>query len=259
MSVFQTLINIMNIKDGLTRFGLDEKEAKIYIELLKDTERTAFQLSKESGIPRTTVYSLLESLKHQGLISSFKKNNVTYFVAENSTRFNQILKEKEKIVQEIMPQIQALTYSNISKPLVKLYMGIDGMKIVLEDILETLKKEKIRTLYATAHPGLIEFFPKYFPEWLKRREQMNVTTKLIINETENKDILKYFPSNSLRETCFLPKAFPFDCTIDIYGNKIAFFSLKEDQLYAVIVESPTITNMFRQFFLFTWEMINTKK
>lgn len=52
----------------LKRFGLTDNEIDIYIECLKNEELSPFQLSKLTGIPRTTVYDCLMSLSLKGLI-----------------------------------------------------------------------------------------------------------------------------------------------------------------------------------------------
>lgn len=256
LSIIQTLT--MQTLHSLRQFGLNDEESKVYLYLIKHTEATAFAIAKDTGIPRTTAYAKLESLKNQGLISSWKKNNVTYYTPESIKRLETILQEKQEILKQLLPELQSLSSSSGHDPVVKLFTGIDGMKIVLEDMIDTMSKEKSKILCATAAAGLIDYLPRYFPEWLKRREKLGIFTKLIMNESPRKEINEIFGSNAQRETRFLPANSPFKCTMDVYGNKVAFFSLESDKPYAVIIESPTISDMFRTFFLFTFEMLGRK-
>lgn len=242
------------IQIALETYGFSGNEALVYIFLLKNLEATAFVIAKETGIPRTTVYVTLESLRKQRFISQFKKNNIAYFTPESPSQLIKLLKRKEDIINEIMPQIRAVVSRNIDTPIVKLFIGLDGIKIGLEDILETLKIQKIKQICATSQPDLLEYLPKYFPSWLKSREELGVFTKLILSE-KAKD---YLLTNKLREVRALPKQFPFSVSVTIYGNKVAFFSLEEADPYCVIVESASITEMFRQFFLFSWEILGSK-
>ena len=128
------------------------------------------------------------------------------------------------------------------------------MKFVLEDVLETCAQEKIKRLYATSQPELFEYLPKFFASWLERREKAGIYTQLIIG-ADARAATTPLHSNAMRETRFLPSKFPIECSVDIYGSKLAFFSFKNGELYSVIVESPTISQLFKQFFLFTWEML----
>lgn len=54
---------------ALNTFGLSDKEALIYLTLYKLDEATAYQVAKESGLKRPTVYVLLDELRHKGLVS----------------------------------------------------------------------------------------------------------------------------------------------------------------------------------------------
>lgn len=239
------------IIDSLEQYGFSENEAAIYLFLLKKVEASAFEIAKETGIPRTTVYLTLESLRKQGFISQLRKNNVAYFTPESPNQLLRLLKEKEEALNEIMPQIRAISSRNIDTPTARLFIGLDGIKTGLEDILETLKTQKIKQIFATSQPDLLEYLPKYFPAWLKDREALGVHTKLILPFHAQ----DYLPSNELREVRFLPENFPFSCSVTIYGSKMAFFSLQGEDSYCVVLESVSITEMFKQFFLFSWTML----
>ncbi len=240
---------------ALTLYGLTKNEAAVYIALLKKLESTAFELAKATEIPRATVYLTLESLKRQGIISMFRKNNVAYFTPESPSRLATLLKTKEEILNGVMPQILAMTSRSIDTPMAKLYVGIDGLKFGFDDILDTLKRTKIKQILATSHKDMLEYLPKYYPNWLKQREDLGVYTKLILPG----DSQGFLPSNELREVRYLPEKFPFNCAITIYAGKITFFSLEEAEPYCVIIESKSICDMFTQFFLFTWEMLGGSK
>ncbi|MFA6158530.1 MAG: helix-turn-helix domain-containing protein [Candidatus Paceibacterota bacterium] len=239
------------IIDSLELYGFSPNEATVYVFLLKKIESSAFEIAKESGIPRTTVYTTLESLKRQGFVSRLRKNNVAYFTPESPNRLIGLLKKKEEVVNSILPQIRAISSRNVDAPTAKLFVGIDGIKSGLEDILETLKSQKIKQILATSQPDMTKHLPKYFPAWLKSREDIGVFTKLILSH----DARGYLFSNELREVRYLPEKFPFDCSVTIYGNKMAFFSLRDDDAYCVIIESRSIADMLSKFFLFSWEML----
>lgn len=244
----KTLIN------SLISYGFTSNEATIYLYLLQTLEASVFEIAKETSIPRATVYITLEKMKKTLLVSSLKKNNVLYYTPESTTRLKKILDDKQKTLEEVLPQLNALINTDNSKPNTRIYIGQEGVKIVLEDILETMRIEKLHTLLAASRSDVVRYFPKYFPEWLKRREALSIRTKLIIPEKERIDHV--FDPNKLRETRFLPNGFIFDATVEIYGNKLAFFSLKDGEVYSIIIESHPVADMFKQFFLFAWEHAN---
>jgi len=240
-----------NVANLLISYGLTSNESNIYICLLKKPEIAVFEISQKTGIPRATVYITLEKLKKQKLVSSLKKNNIQYFTPENPSRLQTLIKEKDDILSELLPKLNSMIDTERGGTDVKMYTGIDGVKIVLQDILETMKKLDNRILLAASNSEILNRLPSYFPHWLKEREGLNIRTKLILPETER--IKHIFESNMLREVRYLSSGFDFKATIEIYGNKIAIFNLKEDEVYSIIIESEPIIQTLKQFFLFAWE------
>lgn len=54
------------IVEKLGLIGLTEYEAKVYLALLEVHLNTATKVSEKSGVPRTRIYSVLESLARKG-------------------------------------------------------------------------------------------------------------------------------------------------------------------------------------------------
>jgi sugar-specific transcriptional regulator TrmB len=241
----------MNTIASLIRVGLTQNEARVYTCLLKIIEGTVFQIAKIAEMPRTTTYATLESLKTQGLVTSFRKNNVQYFTPENPKQILTILKHKEEIMQELLPTLQALSVGTDVQPSVKMFTGPQGMKLAFEDILETLEKTEQKILYAAAFPDVMDILPKYYHEWVKRREKLGVSTKMILPESARDRKIFYEGHN--RQVRFMPEPYLYQCAMDIYGNKIVFFASREGTVYSVILESPTIAAAFLKFFLFAFD------
>lgn len=244
-----------NLINSLISYGLTENESKIYISLLRRLETSVFELAKDTGIPRATVYITLEKMKAEKLVSSLRKNNVQYFTPENPNRLKLLLEEKQHMLEDILPELNAIIDTDKEKPTVKMYTGDEGVKIALDDILESMKRTNNHTLLAASRSEILERFPRYFPEWMKRRESLSIRTKLIVPETERQKGV--FKTNDLRETRYFPDNFGFKATIEIYGNKMAVFNLKEGEIYSIVIESEPIVQTFTQFFSFAWE--NAKK
>jgi len=252
----------MNIVPSLKQFGLSETEAKIYLELLKSLEAPVFKIAQKSGIPRTTTYKVLESLKRSGLVMNFRKNNVLHYTPESPYRFSDILDSKKEKIQNIIPQMLAIADKSPVKPIIKLYEDKKGIKIVRADILETLKKQKEKQLYAIANQDMYKLLPQFFPKWVEKRVKYKIRSKLILPYSAQKDI-KHFSQNAninaLREVKFLPSQIKHNCSVNIYHNKLAFFSLQKNNLITIVIESHPVADMLRQFFLFVWGLILNDK
>lgn len=241
----------MNTITSLTRLGFSANEAKIYVCLLKILDGTVFEIAKRAGIPRTTTYTALESLKAQGLVTGFRKNNVQYFTPENPKQILTILQHKQEIINELLPSLQALSFNTDVQPSVKMFTGTQGMKLAFEDILDTLEQTDQRVLCAAAFPDVMDALPKYYHSWVKRREELGVSTKMILPESTRDRKIFYEGHN--RQVKFMPEPYLFECAMDIYGSKIVFFVLREGTTYSIVIESPTIATAFLKFFLFAFD------
>lgn len=57
---------MIDLRTALNEIGFTEYEAKVYLALLRDNPATGYQLSKESGVPRSMVYEALKRLHNRG-------------------------------------------------------------------------------------------------------------------------------------------------------------------------------------------------
>jgi|SRR3989339_130567 len=244
-----------NINKILKKYGLSDHEAKVYVASLKLVESTAYIIASEAELPRTSTYTALESLRSKGLMISGLRNNVRYYTPENPNVLVQELENKKTEITEILPELNSLIDMAKIVPTVKLYRGKEGYIKVRNEMLECFKKDKIRQIYVISSPLDFDLFPKYFPNWVAQRKKQGVLAKTFLRHDSQKH--KHFQLNQtdLREAKYLPSSFHFDGTMNIYGDKITFFALKEDELFSVIIDSPALTEMLKQFFKFSWSLV----
>lgn len=57
-----------NTVQQLKKLGFNEYEAKSYVSLVKQGSVTAYQVSKDSGIPRARIYDVLSNLVEKGIV-----------------------------------------------------------------------------------------------------------------------------------------------------------------------------------------------
>ncbi|MFH1292315.1 MAG: helix-turn-helix domain-containing protein [bacterium] len=241
---------------SLKKYGLTERQAKIYIELLKLIEAPVYLLSQRTGIPRTSTYTSLERLKKKGFINSIRKNGVLHYTPENPKSFLSALEKKQKIISDILPDMADLIDSASILPVINLYKGRNGYIKVRKQMLETFKCKKIKQILAISSPSDFDVFPKFFPIWVQERKKLGVQAKILLRSDAKTN--KYFSDNKndLRQVRYLPAKYQYDGTVNIYDNKIAIFSLKNKELTSIIIDSPVITEMFTQFFNLAWDLLD---
>lgn len=251
----------MNIVNGLKEYGLSENESKIYLYLIEQTDANAFDISRGTKIARTTVYATLESLKSLSLINEWKKNGVAFFSPESPNRLKYLLKEKEEVLNEIMPGIQDLRGKHGKHPITKVYIGERGFQIAVNDSLEVMKQQNIRDRYVYAHPDLVKAMPNFFSRWAKEKDKMHVFSRLIVPDspTDNSRTHHTYVPNKYREVRYIKDDRPAKHSFDITGDRLGFFSADKTNLYSVLVYSELMSETFRKFFMYVWDNIELER
>jgi|SRR3989344_5366898 len=234
----------MDIELALKECGLNDKEAKIYISLLQVGISPVSRIAEKSQIQRTTTYHVLKSLKEKGLVSFIVKDKKTYFEATHPTKLINSLKEKEKKINQILPNLIEIKESAINKPKVTLYEGKSGLISILEDILNT----KSDFLCYASKDALLKILTYYFPNFIERRVNLGMRARLILNKKPiAQKLTKY---KIIKQN--------FNTATWIYLNKVAILSLAEREPIGMIIEDKDIANTQKQVFEMMWKKIKKK-
>ncbi|HEY0908400.1 MAG TPA: helix-turn-helix domain-containing protein [Candidatus Paceibacterota bacterium] len=247
----------MNLSQPLIELGLDDKQAKVYLHMLKHkkgADLTAFLIAKGTALPRSTVYLALQELESKKLVSSYKKNNVLRYLSADPSRLSRDLEEKQSLLDSVLPLLQGLSKDASHTSSVQTYTGAEGVKIVIEDVYNNPHLKGIRELHTISHPKLADYMPKILPQRLEYKKKLGIFTKMIVPGEFEGRTPKNYASDSHRETRFMPgKA--FQGTTIVYGKKVALFSHRDDDVYSMIIDSPAIAEMMDHVFTCLWNLL----
>jgi len=88
-----------SVVEKLQRVGLTQYEAKAYVALLNTHLNTATQVSEKSGVPRTKIYSVLETLKHKGWVRVYSGVPLLFQAVEPLAVFEKVKGDLETFLQ----------------------------------------------------------------------------------------------------------------------------------------------------------------
>lgn len=110
------------------KLGLAKSETDIYLMLLKIGSSTAAKISEKTGLNRSHIYDSLKKLMDKGLVSTYESNNTLYFSPASPETIQDYVKEIEKEISTIIPELNKL--KEIEKPSTKiqLFHGKSGIK-----------------------------------------------------------------------------------------------------------------------------------
>jgi len=232
----------MNTKT-LEKLGLEEKEIKIYLGLLKLNNATATKISDETRIERTLCYSIVNKLIDKGLVSYIIENNVKYFKPAPPERLMQDLKEKEEELKAIMPELINLRKFKQEKTKAEIYQGKEGMKTVLRDII----KNKKNYICFGEEGRFQETLPIYSQQFMKRLEESGIKERVLVKERQK--VIK--SRNS--EFRYVSEEFMYPSSTVVYGDKTAIIVWSHPFL-TILVENKEVADSYKSYFEMLWKI-----
>lgn len=248
----------MQIHTILKNFGLNDKETAVYSALIKLGPSPVRNIAQESKVNRGTTYDILKALIQQGLVTYYNQETKQYFVAESPEKLINALEEKQKQIddvkqniQAVMPELKLLFEKQGGRPSVKLYEGHKGIKSILEDVLETVANSNEKTYFVYSSASLRKDVYEAMPDFSKKRivKQIKVSTIALDEggQLVGMDERKWLPSgqNNLKSTYEL-----------IYGGKVAHISLDNtEKPIGVVIENVDIYETQKLIFKFLWNKL----
>lgn len=98
-----------NISGDLKRLGFTEYEAKVYVQLLGMPPSTAYEISKQAGVPRPNTYSALDSLARRGAVLPVRENPTCYVAARPRELLDAIARQTRSLCAGLTERLEAVT------------------------------------------------------------------------------------------------------------------------------------------------------
>jgi sugar-specific transcriptional regulator TrmB len=169
----------MQIQD-LEKIGLNDKKAKVYLAVLELGQATVIQIAKRTILKRTTIYDLVADLVNQGYLSEIKKGNKNIIIAEDPEILIKKFERRLEEVKGLSPALSAIFASLTSKPQIKFYEGVEGVRHLMEESLVMKNKE---VFYWGPADNLIKILGNvYIDKWLKRRIKAGIQTHGLLTQ-----------------------------------------------------------------------------
>ena len=117
------------VVEKLQEVGLTEYETKAYTALLNAHLSTATQVSEKSCVPRTRIYSVLESLQSKGWIRIISGVPLLFKAVEPATVFEKVKEDYAELLDSIKTTLKNEVNTVKEKFVVKKFdIGLEGLK-----------------------------------------------------------------------------------------------------------------------------------
>lgn len=236
------------MKDKLIKIGFSEKEAAVYLTLLKIGSSSSSSLARLTGIKRTSIYDITSSLLEKDLILSYKQGKTTFFVIDDVNKIYFYEKEKAEHAKQLLSELKALKGSGEGIQ-INYYRGVEGYREMYEDILRANPKEFFGWIHLDYFYKALDM--KREAQWTKERIQKKIRVRLIMEDTPQGRAYKEQDSNSLRETRLIRSKEPFKTTCLLYSDYIVFFD-PTNEMTGIRIQSAELFTMEKAIFETQW-------
>ena len=128
---------MMSVVEKLQKTGLTEYEARAYMGLLNVHLSTATQLSEKSGVPRTKIYSVLESLAQKGWVKIYSGIPLLFKAVDPHKVFEKIKED----YTEFMEAVEATLKMEVNDMICEKFV-IKNFDVGLRSLKDEMKKAK---------------------------------------------------------------------------------------------------------------------
>lgn len=235
----------------LNSLSLTEAQASVYLAALELGESNMQDLSRKSGIKRTSIYNFIDTLKERGLITETTKNKRKIYSAVDPQALLEIQKSRITEFERTIPELLAVQKRSSKKPRVAFFEGKEGMKEVYLDMLkdknDIIAYEDIEHMMAT--------LGTFFSEYPKERAKRNIPFRSITRDSKEARTVVKSNIKLLRKSKLLKSA-DWKTEINIYGNKVAMMSLRSRRPFAVVIEDADIAETLRIAWNELWDRLD---
>ncbi len=237
----------------LNELGLTEKESKVYLALLSLGEVTVLSISKEAGIKRTTVYSVLESLKQKGLVEVVVRGFKTFYRAINPENLAAIIEERQQKLNRYLPDFLSLYNASAEESYLRYYEGLPAIKSIYEDLLKSVKLGD-DYLVISDQEKWYSLDPEYFEDFLRRRSKLNIKIRLLLQDSpmaRRYQKMQEFYNETIK---LLPAGTKLDTNLVIIPQRVVIHQTVPP-IKAIVIDSPIVAKMHKEFFEIMWQFL----
>lgn len=240
------LMENVTVSHALGVYGFTKNEIAVYLACLELGTSTANSIALRASINRSTTYDILNSFIERGFASKVIKNKTSNFDVSSPKRLLAILDENRFLLNSVLPELSALQEKIIDKPVIEVFEGLEGVRTILEDILETKSSVDV---YSTSK--IFQIIAGYFPRYISSRSHLKLFTRVIQESCKNTEELKKKDKEENRETKALDN-FNINSATFIYKNKVAKIKLVKKELVAILIKDKTIFQDEKLVFEHLW-------
>ena len=137
----------------LSQFGFSKNEAKAYIYLLTQSPATGYEISQNSGVPRSAIYDILKKMELRGLVSTIGNKPIKYIPLSTNQLSQNLTSQFEHNISEFKKKGDE--HNKIIEDVHTKYFGEDDGELVkdLSGIVKNFEESIVNEVSGDNNPN----------------------------------------------------------------------------------------------------------
>jgi sugar-specific transcriptional regulator TrmB len=231
--------------------GIPKMQTIVYLDLLKNKESTATQVSKRTKMHRANVYDTLTKLKERNLVYLSSKEGKQVFAALSTDLIVNEEKDKLENLKSAMDYIKT-TFVTGNGPKVYTLEGLNAVKSILFGLLE--KKSDIWIYGLAENENVINVLnDKLMHSFHIERIKKHIELKLLFYKVPEEEI-KTLSNLKFTEARLLPKNQQSKTSqiTQIVCNDVVYIILWVHPIHTIVIENEVIASEYLDLYNILW-------
>ena len=158
------------LQEKLIQIGFTEYEAKAYLALLKENPVSGYQVSKNSGVPRSMVYEVLSRLHARGAVLETIEDRATYYrPLAPEILLSQYEERMQSLLDDLRPGLTDV-YQATQDDRIWSITGQSAILIYCQQMLEKAKEE----IYLVLNDQMVDTFSPWLEDLAGKNISLNI-------------------------------------------------------------------------------------
>lgn len=243
----------MELVPLLQQFGLTEKQARIYLALLKLGTANVSVIATQAQIKRPTAYVLIDEMLSGGFVTESKTARDRLFSPIAPEVLKNRLRDQAQQFEQALPMLASMTQAQAGRPQVVVQEGKEAIIRAYYDALSSEQEICFMSDVDTLGEGFSDFIAQFNQRIVSEGRQVReVVSNTFAGRKYAREALADAPA---RQTRILDEIVANDTAI--YGDTLLIVSFKENNYFLVKITNPQVAASFRTIFEQLWRSSKT--
>lgn len=234
--------------DVLEELGLTGNEAKIFLALSKSEGLAVSEIATCTGFSRPYVYDALDRMQEKQMVSFLKEEGRKVYTAAPPSFLREIVREKLSRIDQLVGELETVRPTRELD--VELHRGTGVFKVLLKDILSTVKEQQEILIFGIDDEALIsedENTLIQLQQYFARIERKKITERVIVRKGS-----RNLPEATPSKYRFLPPETIGNTAFEVYADRVAIFFWGEPN-HLVLIKNKEAADSYRRQFQVLWD------